>query len=187
MNPAESISSLYLRFNGFFQLPEFTIFRTSAHQHVDILALRPPGGVDYAINRKGERVPLPLDDKLFAAIEKLGVAKPTEKVLGAVGEVKANKSVEEDASENLKAVEPFFGRVDGIVRFNFSGKFGEPRVETDETGKFIGVGVSYALHWIRGRINRMKNDLEVNKGGSWTLSEGFLATILLLLQYEESD
>ena len=38
MNPAEEISSLYLRFNGFFQLPEFTIFRTSAHQHVDILA-----------------------------------------------------------------------------------------------------------------------------------------------------
>jgi hypothetical protein len=33
----------------------------------------------------------------------------------------------------------------------------------------------------------MKDELGVNKGGSWTLSEGFLATILLLMQYEESD
>lgn len=101
--------------------------------------------------------------------------------------MKANKGIEEAPVKNLGAVKSFFGKVESIVRFNFSEKFQRPCVDEDEAGKFVGVGVSYALHQIRGRINQMNNVLEINKGGSWPLSEGFLATMLLLMQYDETE
>jgi glycine/D-amino acid oxidase-like deaminating enzyme len=48
----------------------------------------------------------------------------------------------------------------------------------------IGVGESTTIPL----VNHLHDlELEINKGGSWALSEGFLATILLLMQYEETD
>ncbi|HYV38456.1 MAG TPA: hypothetical protein VE988_22420 [Gemmataceae bacterium] len=183
MNPAESISGLYLRLNGFFLLPEFTVFRGGSHQHIDLLGLRPKSGTEVAFNKDEELVDLPIDTLLFDSINHVTNNKSTEILLGAVAEVKANQTLEEP-SPNFHWVTPFFGAVDAIVRINFTDKFTDVFVDSDTQGNFVVVGMRHALVWIRGRIKTMQTLLKLNKGESWTLSEGYLANILLLMKYD---
>lgn len=187
MNPAEEIAGLYLRLNGFFLLPYFTIFRDTRHHHVDLLGLRSAGSEEIACNRDKQTFVLPTDDKFFTAIETLQIDTPRQKWIGVVAEVKANRQFEHPNALNVQYLDAFFGRVDAMIRISFSERFSDPAVIRKDGTEVIEVGVPYALGWVRGRINSMKEEMKLNKGESWTLSEGFLATIMLLMQYDEGD
>jgi len=45
----EKIASLYLRLNGFLQLPLFTLFYPDRYGQIDIIALRPGNSVEKAM------------------------------------------------------------------------------------------------------------------------------------------
>lgn len=43
METTEKVAFLYLRLNGFFLMPHFTVFGVEKGKHVDVLGIRPAG------------------------------------------------------------------------------------------------------------------------------------------------
>jgi hypothetical protein len=64
MNCPEKIVGVYLRLNGFFLLPQFTLFEFAGHIHVDFLALRPPS-MGESIHTPIRNLTFPIDETLF--------------------------------------------------------------------------------------------------------------------------
>ena len=94
MNSPEKLVGTYLRLNGFFLLPQFTIFSLGHHTHVDFLAFHPQNAEEIVRNINGDSVPLPVDDDLFNKIEEILSISPFSVHLGAVVEVKGNREIE---------------------------------------------------------------------------------------------
>lgn len=86
MNTTETIAATYLRLNGFLLLPLFTLFEQEGARHVDLVGLRAQGSMEQSLDRKGNLLDLPTDEKLFAAFEK-AVPSPKNALLGVVGEI----------------------------------------------------------------------------------------------------
>ncbi len=173
MNCPEKISGVYLRLNGFFLLPHFTLFDGNNHSHVDFLGLRPPEGKE---NCQG--LDLPVDRKLFDTIKDLIGNNPLSQLLGAIVEVKGGK-VEEIVSEgHRRYAKNFFGEYVCDIRLSFA-EIGDvqPSIEQDS----VLIPLKYALKWTLFRFHWMNKNLErLSKSGSWSWSGDFLADLLYL-------
>ena len=178
MNLAENIAATYLRLNGFFLLPQFTIFTGgNQHNHLDILALRAKNCREIVRTQVGDH-DLLVDKNLFDA---LGVGSMGKRV-GLVVQVKSNEENIAPKQSQIDYVKGFFGDDDvDIFRVSFfHSKF---KVRKSSDG-IIEVGVVSAAHWIQSRIKRMEKMKGLRKKTkSWTWSEPFLADFLQLYDY----
>ena len=170
MNTAEKLAATYLRLNGFLLLPQFTVFSGSHHGHVDLIGLR---AKDSFSGFDGN--PFLLDEALFEAISQTGCPEPKSMFLGLVAEVKTNKQRDTPDADQVCYVQKFLGDVP-MAKLTFLDAQQIPECRDG----VIHIGNQYALNWILRRIRSMESMGGLTKTGSWTLSEGTLADILVL-------
>lgn len=173
MNCPEKIAGTYLRLNGFFPLPHFTLFDGNSHTHVDFLALRSPGGRERC---RGQE--LPLDLHFFRSLDKLiPGGESLNKLLGAIIEVKGGYIGELPSDRHLHYARDFFGPEASIFPLSFSQEVEGIRIK-DEA---IAISLQHSLNWVVGRIRWMNDNVDrLTKTGSWTWSEAFLSDLLYL-------
>ena len=117
MNSPEKIAGVYLRLNGFFLLPHFTLFDGDYHTHVDFLSLRAPGSVE----RCGG-LTFPLDESLFNRIDSQ-VENCREQLLALVVEVKGNKKKQEPGDGHNDYIDQFIGNASRVkIHFRDHGQ-----------------------------------------------------------------
>lgn len=172
LNCPEKITGAYLRLNGFFLLPQFTIFDGEQHSHIDFLALKPPAGRELCLD--GE---LPKDKKLFKSISKLISDDAEKSLLGAIVEVKGGNEIEYPEGNAIKYAQHFIGDATPICSICFSKKVNDIEINN---GLLI-ISLKYSLSWCIGRFEWMnENKRKLTKSGSWTWSEDFLSDLLYL-------
>ena len=170
MNSPEKIAGVYLRLNGFFLLPQFTLFDGQYHTHIDILGLRPPASTE----RCGELI-FPLDDALFEYIERQ-VKDWKNRPVAVIAEVKGNKEKVNPGEGHSKYINHFLGGSDQIKML-----FRNDRENISSISDVIEVPLKHALKWIFKRIEFIDENLgKLTKEGSWTWSESFLSDILYM-------
>jgi hypothetical protein len=171
MNTAEKIASTYLRLNGFFLLPHFTVFDGNQHNHIDLIGLRAPNSQEGV----GQLV-FPIDNTLFGVANAF-FENPTAMPLGVVAEVRTNQRRDPPSKGHIDYVLRFLGGSPTISICFYEFDHAEPK----KSGKIIDIGNSYTLSWILDRIDWMNNQgIKLTKEGSWYLSEEWLADILVL-------
>ena len=172
MNCPEKIAGTYLRLNGFFVLPHFTLFDGERHSHVDFLGLRPPSGIE----RCG-RLELPLDQKFFATADQLIRGSSFNELIGAVVEVKGGNNIELPSPGHIEYAEAFFGGRPRVIPVSFS-------LDVERIGIQDGtimISLKHSLEWIKNRIDWMNHNIRsLTKTGSWAWSEEFLSDLLYL-------
>jgi hypothetical protein len=99
--------------------------------------------------------------------------------LSMMAEVRTNANRDAPNDEHISYVARFLGmRVFPFVFYD-----AEPNPPTVQ-GKYIDIGVRYALNWILERIDWMEEKkMHLTKDGSWYLSDEFLADIIVLRRY----
>lgn len=170
MNSPEKIAGVFLRLNGFFLLPQFTLFDGERHTHVDFLGLRAPMSVESC----GQLI-FPLDDSFFDLIN-AQVDNSREQLLAAIVEVKGNKKKQEPGAGHYDYIDRFIGNANRVqIHFRDHGE------NISTTNGIIDVPLGYALRWIVGRIDWIDGNQEgLSKKSSWTWSETALSDILYL-------
>ena len=109
MNCPEKIAGAYLRLNGFFLLPHFTIFKMQRdYHHVDFLALRPPSSGGFVYGGESE-LRFPLDDSLLGLINAGFGVDPFRDFIGSVVEVKGNNQFEVPTDDHIEYASQFMG------------------------------------------------------------------------------
>ncbi len=177
MNAAEKIAGAYLRLNGFFLLPHFTIFDGVQHNHFDAIALRPGGGKE-TINS----LELIRDDSLNDILSELGIYN--QDLVGALVEVKSNEKKDKITKEQEDYAKKFFGDIEKIVKIFFSDK--RTKISIKCTSIFIPI--KYAIQWIDTRIEWMdENELHLSKSGSWNWSEETLSDLIYLYRFKKTS
>ncbi len=172
MNCPEKIAGAYLRLNGFFVLPHFTLFNGRQHTHVDFLALRPPGGRERCGGQE-----LPLDQEFFAMADRLTRGNSLDKLIGAIVEIKGGNVGELPSARHRGYAKEFFGPEATIISLSFSQEIADIAMARDT----IVISVMHSLKWITQRIDWMNNNVHsLSKTGSWTWSEEFLSDLLYL-------
>jgi hypothetical protein len=172
MNSPEKIAGMYLRLNGFFLLPQFTLFDGDHHTHVDFLALRAPGSIESCRRLKFET-----DDSLFNHIDsQLELENSRKRLLALVVEVKGNKKKQKPGNGHYDYIDRFIGNAKRIkIHFRDHGQ------NTSISNDVIEVPLRYALRWIIDRIDWIDDNQEgLAKHSSWTWSESSLSDIIYL-------
>jgi len=179
MNVAEKIVQTYLRLNGFFTIPKFTILGSKAG-HIDIIAVRIGSSKEIVGSRK--KIPLIIDTKFLELLE-----ESDDETVGLIVEVKGGEVKEEISSEHFEQVKPFFGKLNKIFRVLFEKDARDlHRQEINGEIHFI-VPISHCLRFINSRFDQL-NKIEpkvrergdITKYGSWYLSEEFLSELIYL-------
>ena len=171
MNTAEKIAGTYLRLNGFFLLPQFTVFDGTRHNHIDLVALRAANSEE-----RVDDVVLPVDDQLFETVS-IFIDNPKSNHFGAIVEVRTNENRDIPTNEHFVYTSRFLGGLPS-VRLSFY-EFDDNNPVPSENS--INIGNRYAIGWILDRINWMQGQhMRLAKEGSWHLSEEWLADILVL-------
>jgi hypothetical protein len=177
MNLPEKIAGSYLRLNGFFLLPHFTIFEYHQHSHIDFLALRPPNGHEVIELNDDGLLEFPVDELLFSHISDVVGQDALEILLGGVVEIKGNFEIELPTEEKIRYAQHFFGNETTVIPITFSRKF-------DEVSAYSGalaVQIDYAFEWLLQRFNWMDQILpQVLKEGSWAWSEEALSDLIYI-------
>jgi len=177
MNYPEKIAGAYLRLNGFFLLPHFTVFDQQYHTHVDFLALRPPFGQE-SVN-KDEPIIFPIDNYFMNTISEC-VNNPKANFVGSVVEVKSGGKKEVPSPEHIEYAKRFFGNEVEIFKLSFYSYDGKPKKSNDG----ITVSVKYAKQWIFKRFEWMDDKLKgISKSGSWYMSEENLSDLLWFFRH----
>jgi len=170
MNYPEKIAGAYLRLNGFFLLPHFTLFDGASHTHVDFLVLRPPKGREKVNNTE-----LPLDEELFIKIDELCKKKSKDLLLGGVVEVRGNEDKDIPEESHLTYARHFLGPTTEVVSFSFFRNDRDIEIEEHT----ITIPVAHVLKWVKKRIVWMDQHANsLTKSGSWPWSEGVLSDLL---------
>jgi len=178
MNYPEKIAGAYLRLNGFFLLPHFTVFDQRQHTHVDFLALRPANSQE-SVNKDNLLI-LPVDDEFMNLLGEL-IDYPKSNFIGLVVEVKSGEEKEVPSQEHREYVDRFFGKNVKIFNLSFCGNVKKPTISNGS----ITIGVEYAFEWIISRILWMNANMErLIKTRSWNMSEEFLSEILYLIEHK---
>ncbi len=173
MNTAEKIAATYLRLNGFFLMPHFTVFDGKAHSHVDLVALHAPGA-----HESVDGLVLLTDRQLFDLLKRFGV-EPDDQPVALVAEIKANEEVEFPNKHHLNYVQRMVGAETPVIPAGFS--MAVTQLELIDDNAALLVGNSYALSWIWKRFDWMHEQrMRLTKDGSWTWSDAFLADLLHL-------
>ncbi len=173
MNTPEKIIKTYFRLNGFFLLPQFTLFRNEgSHIHIDLLGLRPPGGQEIC-----EGQSLPTDGGFWKVSTELLGVDARDNLLGVIVEVKGNMEDERPAPEHLDYARNFYGSRTLIVPVSVSLAHKEISIDAG----CILLPLGHALEWTLYRFRWMdKNLIHLKKSGSWNWSEEDLSDLLYL-------
>lgn len=179
MSVPEKIVQTYLRLNGFFTIPKFTILGAKAG-HIDILAVRI--GSSREIVGSKRRVPLDIDWKF---LELLGTSE--DQTIGLIVEVKGGEEEEEISSEHLERARPFFGKLNRVFRVLFEKKTDQLYCKERDGETHFFVPISHCLEFIDGRFEQLmeiepkvREKGDITKYGSWYLSEEFLSGLIYL-------
>ncbi len=173
MNAAEKIAGAYLRLNGFFLLPHFTVFDGESHNHVDFLALRPSDGSEKVNNLTFIR-----DDELDANIN--GTTDDAPVFIGALVEVRSNASRDLPSPEHYEYAKGFFGNGVHILKIAF--KDGNGSISSTEDA--IEITIKHALEFIFARIDWINQNVShLTKTGSWNWSEESLSDLIYLNKF----
>jgi hypothetical protein len=176
MNTPEKIAQTYLRLNGFFTIPHFSILQDD-WGHVDFLAVRLGGSVE-KVGKGEDRIPLKLDTDFF---EKMEIMEGD--TVGLIVEVKSGEERAEVTDVAFNYVRPVFGNISKLERVGFD----ERECEIQKRGNHIIVPIQHCLTFIKERfreLERIDHDMRgsgrLSKEGSWYLSEEFLSDLLFL-------
>lgn len=178
MNTPEKIAQAYLRLNGFFTIPHFSVLK-DLRTHIDFLAVR-LGGSSEKVGAGSVQPILEIDNELLS---KLGVGR--EETVGLVIEVKGGKYDHAEVTNNkFEYAKPFFGNIKDIKKVGFENKdIGEIQSRHDH----IIISLKHCLEFIKTRFSELKTieqDLKENeilsKEGSWDYSEEFLSDLIYL-------
>jgi hypothetical protein len=179
MNTPEKIASIYFRLNGFFLLPQFTLFSGQQHIHVDLLGLRPPGGQEICEDKI-----LPTDTSLFATISEIIKAPAKDTPLGIITEIKGNNTVEIPSASHINYAGNFFGASVSRVPISISTKYDS----LSQVDGCVLIPLGHALQWVLYRFRWMDQNLShLTKSGSWNWSEETLADLLYLQKIGFAD
>lgn len=180
MEPSEKIVNVYLRLNGFFIIPKFSVLVERA-THVDILGMR-IGNSEERVGKNVNSIPLRIDDDF---LKLLGISKNDD--VGLVVEVKGGEEEHGEIPEkNFVYVIPFFGRIDPFrVVFEKAAEKLEKKVNNGAV-HFV-IPLSHCLNFINQRFEEMeeiehqiREHGDITKYGSWYLSEEFLSELIYL-------
>ena len=170
MNSPEKIAGIYLRLNGFFLLPHFTLFDGERHTHVDFLALRAPGSIE----RCGNTI-FPIDEHLFNRIEDQ-VENSRNQLLAVIAEVKGSQEKENPGEGHYEYINHFIGN-SSRIKMHFRNQGNDVSISND----IIEVPLTYALKKIIERIEWIDVNQEgLAKKSSWSWSEASLSDILFI-------
>jgi hypothetical protein len=173
MQTTEKIALLYLRFNGFFTMPHFTVFGDKGNRHVDILGVRLEGSEE----KVGKNV-LCKDD-LF--IEKVSENNQSVFLWAEVGNRYKGDEFVPTKEEYCKRI---FGNKGTVKKVYFD--FDKSGDEFSSIDGVLIVPGSRCGSFIIQRFSQMasepvKGALDgLSKTGSWVWSEDFLADLLYL-------
>lgn len=175
MNTAEKLAATYLRLNGFFLLPHFTVLDGPQHNHVDLLGYRPGGSSEMVLGQT-----LPRDEWLNDMLGRALGYNSTTSPVGIICEVRSNKTRDEISPSHVRYTRSLLGNLDP-ARIIFCQADAASR--RDEV--CLLVPLRHAYTWIQHRITVMERSWENNraslsKTGSWVLSDDFLSDILSL-------
>src|SRR2546430_337732 len=112
-NTPEKIAGLYLRLNGFLQLPLFTLFYEDRYGQIDIVALRAGNSVEKAMG-----VEFIVDDDFFKTCKSEALPDPKATTFGLVAEVRGNKARKAPDVEYAGYASSLLGGVP-VVRVSF--------------------------------------------------------------------
>ena len=170
MNSPEKIAGVYLRLNGFFLLPQFTLFDGESHTHVDFLGLRAPASIEQC----GD-VTFPIDDELFNRIDHQ-FEDSRNQLISVIAEVKGNQTKENPGEGHYEYINHFIGNSNRIKIH-----FRKQTVDISVANEVIEVSLTYALRKIIERIEWIDENLnKLSKESSWAWSETSLSDILYL-------
>jgi len=176
MNTSEKIVQTYLRLNGFFTIPPFSLLQDE-WTHVDFLAVR-LGGSQEKVGKSNDRVPLQIDTDLLRELE-----AGSEDTIGLVIEVKSGDEEAIVSETVFDYVKPFFGTISKLSKAGF----GDKGHGIHKRGDHVIVPVKYCLTFINQRFQELKcidqklrGSGRLTKEGSWYLSEEFLSYLLFL-------
>jgi hypothetical protein len=181
MNTPEKIVQAYLRLNGFFTIPYFSVLSKRC-SHIDFLAVR-LGGSEERIGIKGNLTSLDIDEEF---LQLLGVSK--RDTIGLVIEVKGGKSEHVAISdENFQYAKPFFGKLVKIFRVGFKRDLTKLCKQRLSGSIYYLVPLSHCVELIDKRFKEVKKIDQALRGrgilskeGSWHLSEEFLSDLIYL-------
>ncbi len=172
MNTPEKIINTYFRLNGFFLLPQFTMFANDHHNHIDLLALRSPGCQEICGG-----APLPIDIRLFECVSNLINKDALQSLVGLIAEIKGNAQIERPQEDHIEYAKCFFGPEVEAVPISISMKYDLLSIDDG----YILIPLEYALGWILYRFRWMDQHLQrLSKTGSWNWSEEALEELLYL-------
>jgi hypothetical protein len=168
-NTAEKVAGLYLRLNGFLQLPLFTLFYEDKYGQIDILGIHGKNSVEKAMG-----VEFPVDDAFFEACKRKELDDPKGTILGVVAEVRGNNRRKAPDVEHVQYAANFLGEAP-IIRVSFSDSATALGVKDG----VVVVSMRHATEWIRSRVKWMESQgWRFTKSGSWSLSDDYLSDIL---------
>lgn len=172
LNAPEKVAALYLRLNGFFLMPQFTVFSSEFAQQTDILAVRLPDSEERVGDKK-----LSTDARFFKA-----TGDPKDRIC-IVAEVKGDERWKEAVDQITRAF-PYsirmFGRDSRVRKVVFC----KQRDCMIQIGDLTRASVQHCLWWIINRLGETQGLVTgaetISKYGSWTWSEDFLSDLLFL-------
>jgi hypothetical protein len=169
MNTPEKLAALYLRLNGFFLLPRFTVFAGGQHTDIDILGLRSVGACEQV-----ESYRFPQDASLIDPIRELPLVM-------AIGQVKGGvSSAIYTASSHIQYAHRLAPTA-SPVSFAFHEGPSSLAWDSSQPIRTVSISLLYVNSWIRQRVIDTNRDLpRFLKDGSWSWSEPFLSDYLYL-------
>ena len=173
METTEKIAFLYLRFNGFFLMPHFTVFGVEKGKHVDVLGIRPAGSEE-----KVGRNLLSRDEEF---INKLG-GHAEDIILWAEVGTGSRRDLFPERKEAYCV--RIFGGKDQLKKVYFD--FNRQEEDLAYENGIVIVPAGRCRKIILERFYQMESEPiktklnEMTKTGSWNWSDEFLADLLYL-------
>lgn len=181
MNAPEKIAQIYLRLNGFFTIPHFSVLSAEGSQ-IDLLAVR-LGNSEERIGIDQNLTALKIDEEF---LEILGASKSD--TIGLVVEVKGGeKKHAEISNAKFEYAERFLGDVEKVSRVTFERSINTLCKQERGGNQHVAIPLSHCLTFIDKRLeevseieSRLRGSGLLSKQGSWHLSEEFLSEIIYL-------
>ena len=147
MNTPEKIAQAYLRLNGFFTIPHFTVLKENGG-HIDLLAVR-LGGCSESVGVGSNQKQLGIDNDLLS---KLGINKSI--TIGLVIEVKGgNNSVDINDSQFAYS-KSFFRNINIIKKVSFENR---ADLEIHTRNDQIIIPLKHCMNFIKKRFSELKS------------------------------
>ena len=177
MNTPEKIAQAYLRLNGFFTIPHFTILNEQ-WRHIDLLAVRLSGSSE-KIGIESNQTTLKIDENLLS---KLGINK--DDTIGLIIEVKGGREHAKINDTKFAYGKLFFGSISPIKKIGFENM---ENLEIIKRNDHVIISLKYCIKFIKERFSKLKSIKQAFRGsgmlskeGSWSFSEEFLSDLIFL-------